>query len=76
MKKLLYGEITDLSDDKGECVATNKYLSELLGVSKATISKGITNLVDFGYIERLMIIKDSTKEIDHRILKAKTYHAS
>lgn len=74
-EKLLYGEITSLCDDKGECIATNKHLSELLRISKLTVSRGIANLEKLGYIERLMIFKNNSKEIDYRILKSKTYHS-
>ncbi|WP_099336461.1 helix-turn-helix domain-containing protein [Clostridium cadaveris] len=48
--KLLYGEITALTNDKGFCWASNSYFAELYKVTKETISRLIKNLVDAGYI--------------------------
>lgn len=67
--KLLYGEITSLSDKKGYCYASNKYFADLYNVSITTISLLIKNLVDKGYIEREIIYKEGTKEILNRYLK-------
>ena len=67
--KLLYGEITSLSDKNGYCYATNKYFADLYGVTTTTISLLINNLIDKGYIEREIIYKDGTKEILNRYLK-------
>ena len=36
--KLIYAEITALADSTGFCWAKNKYLSELFGLSKKTVS--------------------------------------
>ena len=44
--KLLYGEITSLSDKYGYCYASNKYFAELYGVTVTTISLLIKNLVE------------------------------
>lgn len=67
--KLLYGEITSLSDKNGYCYATNKYFADLYGVSTTTISLLINNLVDKGYVEREIIYKEGTKEILNRYLR-------
>ena len=67
--KLLYGEITALSDKYGYCYASNKYFAELYNVSITTISLLIKNLVENGYVESEIIYKDGTKEILHRYLK-------
>jgi len=48
--KLLYGEITALSNKKGFCFATNKYFAELYKVSKVSISKWINQLIEFDYL--------------------------
>ena len=37
--KLMFGELTALSNDKGYCYASNKYFSELYQVSTVSISK-------------------------------------
>jgi len=67
--KLLYGEITSLSNKDGYCYASNKYFAELYGVSVTTISTLISELVDRGYIESEIVYKEGTKEILNRYLK-------
>ena len=67
--KLLYGEITALSDKNGYCYASNKYFAELYGVSITTISLLIKNLIENGYLESEIIYKENTKEIVSRYLK-------
>ena len=66
--KLLYGEITALCNSKGYCWAENKYFSELYGVSKTSVSKWISSLVDGGYIKSVCTYKEGTKEIDKRYI--------
>ena len=48
--KLLYGEITALSNKKGFCYATNNYFAELYKVSKVSVSKWVNQLIEFEYI--------------------------
>ena len=67
--KLLYSEITALSDKYGYCYASNKYFAELYNVTPTTISLLIKDLVDNGYIESEIIYKEGTKEILNRYLK-------
>lgn len=67
--KLLYSEITALSDKYGYCYASNKYFAELYNVSITTISLLIKDLIDNGYIESEIIYKEGTKEILNRYLK-------
>lgn len=67
--KLLYGEITALSDKYGYCYASNRYFAELYSVSQTTISLLIKNLIDNGYIESEIEYKDGSKEILNRYLK-------
>ena len=66
--KLLYGEITALCNEKGYCWASNQYFAELYHVSDRTIKKWVSQLVDKGYIVRMVNYKEGTKEIDHRKL--------
>ena len=67
--KLLYSEITALSNKDGSCYATNKYFADLYNVSITTISTLISELVEKGYIETEFIYKDGTQEILKRYLK-------
>lgn len=67
--KLLYGEITCLSNKNGYCYASNEYFAKLYGIAKETISRLISDLVDRGYITREIVYKEGTKEIAERYLK-------
>ena len=67
--KLLYGEITALSTQKGYCFARNKYFANLYGVSIVSISKWIKELIDNNFIESEIIYKEGTKEILNRYLR-------
>ena len=67
--KLLYGEITCLSNEYGYCYASNKYFANLYQVSVTTISLLIKNLIDRGYLTSEIIYKKGTKEIDKRCLR-------
>ena len=49
--KLLMGLITTLSMKDGYCYASNRYLSNLLKVSKRTISSSITTLRRNNYLK-------------------------
>ena len=66
--KLLYGEISALCNDKGYCWSTNKYFSDLFGVSQKSISKWISMLVSKKYIFVEMVYRKGTKEILERHL--------
>lgn len=71
--KLLYGEITALCNEHGHCWASNNYFSELYGVSKISISKWISLLVEKGYINSVLIYKEGTKQILNRYLTLVQY---
>jgi uncharacterized phage protein (TIGR02220 family) len=58
--KLLYGELTCLCNEKGDCWATNGYFAKLYGVSKVTVSRWINQLKDKGYIKVDLRAKDNT----------------
>ncbi|PJI09512.1 MULTISPECIES: helix-turn-helix domain-containing protein [Clostridium] len=66
--KLLYGEITALTNEKGYCWASNAYFAELYNVSKTSISKWIKQLIDCEYLKSVVIYKEGTKEILNRYL--------
>ena len=48
--KLLYGEITALSNKHGFCFASNNYFANLYNVNKNTISSWISDLKNKGFI--------------------------
>ena len=64
--KLLYGEITALTNKKGYCFASNNYFAELYNVNKNTISLWIKELKDFGFIYVELKYKDK-QIIERRI---------
>ena len=49
--KLLYGEISSLSNKYGYCIATNEYFSNLYNVSTRTITDWIKSLEDLFYVK-------------------------
>ncbi len=66
--KLLYAEITALTNEKGYCWANNNYFSKLYKVSKVSISKWINQLDKKGYIQLKLVYKKKTKQIQERRL--------
>lgn len=66
--KLLYGEITALCNEKGFCWASNNYFAELYSISKGTVSKLLSELKKYGYINIELIYKDNSKEVKKRII--------
>ena len=49
-EKILFSEITALTNSRGYCSASNKYFSELYNVDSRTIQRWISNLVKYGFI--------------------------
>ncbi|QNQ45163.1 helix-turn-helix domain-containing protein [Staphylococcus warneri] len=49
-EKLLFAEITSLSNKYGYCTASNGYFAKLYEVTKVTISRRIANLKECGYL--------------------------
>jgi uncharacterized phage protein (TIGR02220 family) len=49
--KLLYGDILSLSQQSGFCFANNKHLAKIYEFTERTISKLISELLEFGLIE-------------------------
>lgn len=67
--KLLFAEITSLTHQTGYCYATNEYFAELYGVSQSTIKDWLSQLEKYGYINREIVYKDGTKEIQERRIR-------
>ena len=70
--KLLYGEISALSNKEGYCWATNAHFAELFKVSKKSISRNIQELVDRGYIISKILYED--KVVTERRLYINSYY--
>ena len=64
--KLLYGEVTALSDKRGYCYAQNGYFSELFSLSERSITRLFAVLVDRGYLRVDVIRDESTQEVLER----------
>lgn len=64
--KLLYGEITALTNKNGYAWAGNEYFADLYEVSLKTVSRWVSQLETEGYIKRVMIYKENSKEIKQR----------
>ena len=67
--KLLYGEITALSNERGYCWASNDYFAGLYKVTDRQVRRWIKSLVDAGYITSDITYKPGTKEVDKRYLR-------
>ncbi len=64
-EKLLYGEITSLTNKMGYCFARNKYFANLYNVNPHTVSQWISHLEKLGYIY-VELIKGTNNEIKER----------
>lgn len=65
-EKLLFAEITSLSNKYGYCTATNSYFARLYEVVKEAISRRISNLTKYGYL-KIETVKDG-KQIKQRMM--------
>ena len=71
-EKLLFAEITALTNMNGQCFATNKYFAELYDVSVETVSRWVTHLEKQGFINRTIKYKEGSKQIDKRFISLAT----
>jgi hypothetical protein len=55
-QKVLLCFIQALSNSKGYCFASNKYLADLIGVKKDSVTKMLQKLEDYGFIGRIVKI--------------------
>lgn len=67
-EKLLYGEISALSNKDGECWARNSYFAKVYQVTTPAISRWISDLEECGYISVEYIRKNDSKELEKRII--------
>ncbi len=66
-EKLLYGEITALSNKNGYCYAQNRYFANLYGVSVETVSRWLSHLQQLGFIQ-LEVKRNEKKEVIARYI--------
>ena len=67
-EKLLFAEITALSNKTGECWASNSYFAGLYNKDNRTIRRWVSHLADLGYIDVALQYKPDSKEVDKRII--------
>lgn len=67
-EKLLYAEITALSNKEGYCWSTNNYFAKLYRVDVCTVSRWVNKLVKKGYLISQIIRDENTKQILERRL--------
>lgn len=66
-EKLMYGELTCLTNKLGYCYASNSYFAKLYGKDASTISRWVKNLEDCGYIT--IDYERNGKQIIRRLIK-------
>lgn len=66
-EKILFSEITALSNKRGYCSASNQHFAELYGKKSENISRHISKLESLGFLHRI-IIKDETGQVVQRKL--------
>lgn len=71
-EKLLFAEITALTNMNGQCFATNKYFAGLYDVSVETVSRWVSHLEKLGFIKRTIKYKEGSKQIDKRFITLAT----
>ena len=66
--KLLYGEISALTNKEGFCWAENEYFAELYNLHKQTISRLIQQLRHGGYVKITLEYRKGSKQVKRRLL--------
>ena len=65
--KVLYSEITALTNYKGYCYAFNSYFENVFNVSQTTVSRSIKNLEQLKYISIEIIKSKNNQVLERRI---------
>jgi len=65
--KLLFAEVSALSNKEGHCWATNGYFARIYDVTKETISRSFSQLEDNGFVT--ITLEYEGKQIKRRIIK-------
>lgn len=70
--KLLFAEITALTQKEGVCWASDNYFTKLYNVKRQTVQRWLKELEDKGHIKREIVYKDGTKEVEKRYIRVYT----
>lgn len=70
--KLLYSDITALTNKKGYCNASNKYFSKVFNKSISTISRSISTLSENNLIESILIRDENNEIVERKIYLKQT----
>lgn len=70
-EKVFLAEIHSLDNEIG-CIASNAYFAEFFGMSKSSVSRIISTLVEKGFCEVTLTYKNE-KEVDKRIVRCARY---
>ena len=74
MEKILYTELTALSNKNGYCNAQNSYFAKLYEVHKKTAGSWINNLEKLGYINsKLIYAKDKEGKTTKQVIERRIY---
>ncbi len=65
-EKIILSMILYLSEEKGSCFASNKYIANIVDVTPERVSKIIRSLKDKGYVKVKLKYKTDSKEIEER----------
>lgn len=67
-QKVLFSEITALSNKNGYCHASNEYFARIYKKDKRTIIRWINKLIEYGYVKKQVIYKPNSSEVEIRKL--------
>lgn len=67
MEKILFAELTALSNKDGFCSASNRYFADLYGVDESTVSRWISRLAIRKYVSVLLVRDDRNAIIGRHI---------
>ena len=70
-EKVFLAEIHSLDNEQG-CIASNSYFAEFFGLSKSSVTRVISSLVDKGFCKVNLIYKNN-KEVDKRVIRTSKY---
>ena len=76
MARLLYGQISSLTNMDGFCWASNKYFADFFGISQRSVSRLVSELAEKEYIKVSIIRDEGTKAVEKRVITLGTTNLS